>query len=195
MTNQVAVHEINYTHEYIWRSAMELQKHAELQLNESYYFLLPSLLMYFMAYEAFVNFCGVILLPKLWEDEKEQFKLSGIGGKLEAIVKGLPAFSWHKGQRPYQTINDIKSFRNLVSHGKVIKSNYIAEQDDNGHHFKFILPWDRYMTVEYVTRAKTDIKEFCQSLVIEIRKQPDCHSHEIYDAFDGSLSTAIGSAI
>ncbi|MEX2164006.1 MAG: hypothetical protein WD823_07160 [Sulfuricaulis sp.] len=186
-----SIEEEIYTHEYLWRSASRLLEHAEKQTEGSFYFLLPSLLISYMAFEAFVNFCGFVLLPELWKDEKKHFKGKGIEGKLDKIVTKLPDFSWRKGEPPYQRIRNLEDFRDIVSHGKVVATQYVAEWKKDGTHFQFMHYWDTYLSVEAVKRARVDIKSFCQSLLVELRKHSD-HLHLNFNAFEGSLASGTG---
>ncbi len=186
-----AVEEI-YTHEYLWRSSSELLIHGEK--DNSILQLLPALLMSFMAYEAFINYLGFVLLPELWKDEKENFKGKGIEGKLEAIISELPCFLWEKGQAPYQSINNLESFRNIVVHGKIQVNEYVAEQKEDGTHFQFQHAWDSYLSINSIKKFRKDIKEFCQSLTVEARKEHN-HLHLNYDAFNGSFGSAQSTSI
>ena len=126
-----------YTHEYLWRSSSRLLEQAEAQEDLSFYFLLPSLLVSFMAFEAFVNFCGFVIVPELWIEEKNNFKGKGIEGKLAAIVVRLPNFNWRKGEFPYQRIRNLENFRDIVAHGKVLTTQYVAEKKADGTQFQF----------------------------------------------------------
>lgn len=191
MERQISVKEEIYTHEHLWRSASRLLEHAEANKEVSFYFVLPSLLLSFMAYEAFVNFCGFVLYPELWKNEKAHFKGKGIEGKLEKIVAKLPGFSWRKGERPYQKLRHLEDFRDIVSHGKVVAKEYVAEQKEDGSHFQFKHSWDTYLSVEAVKSARGDIKLFCQSILVELRKQSE-HPQLTFDAFEGSLGHASG---
>jgi hypothetical protein len=191
MPNTVSIQEEIYTHEYLWRSGSRLVEQAAKEEDGSYYFLLPALLMSFVAFEAFVNFCGLVLLPELWTDEKKHFKGKGLDGKLEAIVAKLPDFSWRKGESPYQTIKDLETFRDLVAHGKVVANKYTAVRKEDGTHFQFDHLWDKYLSMATVTKARADIKSFCQSLLVELRKHSD-HLHLNFDAFEGSLASGTG---
>lgn len=198
MAKSCSVMEEIYTHEYLWRSASKLFTNARKSKHPSYHLLLPSLLMSFMAFEAFGNFCGFVLLPELWEEEKKHFKGKGVEGKLKVIVKNLPNFSWKKGEPPYLRIRKLEAFRDIVAHGKVAATQYVAEQKENASHFQFKHAWDFYLSVEAVKNARADIKSFCESLSIELRKVSD-HQHLTFKAFSGSLasgsSESIGSAI
>jgi hypothetical protein len=191
LPNLSTIEEEIYTHEHLWLSASRLLEHAEAQTEESFYFLLPSLLMSFMAFEAFVNFCGFVLLPALWKEEKKHFKGKGIEGKLDKIVARLPNFTWRKGEPPYQRIRNLEDFRDIVSHGKVVATQYVAERKEDGSHFQFKHSWDTYLSVDAVKSARADIKSFCQSLLVELRKHSD-HLHLNFDAFEGSLASGTG---
>ena len=193
MPDQSTIEEEIYTHEYLWRSASRLLDHAEAHAEGSFYFLLPSLLMSFMAFEAFVNFCGYALLPNLWSEEKKNFKGKGIEGKLEKIVAELPNFTWRKGESPYQRIRNLEDFRDIVSHGKVVTTQYVAERKEDGSHFQFKHSWDTYLSVDAVKSARADIKSFCQSLLVELRKHSD-HLHMNFNAFEGCLASGSGTS-
>ena len=52
-----------YTHEYLWRIANLMLTEAKLSENKAFYLLLSALLMYYMAFEAFINFSRVYSLP------------------------------------------------------------------------------------------------------------------------------------
>ena len=195
MPKLAQVEEEIYTHEYLWRSSSLLLDKARAEEQTSYHLLLPSLLMAFLAFEAFINFCGFVCHPELWKDEKRHFKGKGLEGKIEVLVAALPHFDWQKGQRPYQTIKRLETFRDIVAHGKVVASQYVAEQQEGGRHFSFKHVWDNYVSLSAVEDARADIKAFSQSLLIELRKVSD-HLHLNFDAFEGSLasggSTSIG---
>lgn len=188
MSISCSVEEEIYTHEYLWRSASLLLQKAGAEEQATYHFLLPALMMSFMAFEAFVNFCGFLLLPELWEEEKKHFKGKGIEGKLAAITDKLPNFSWRKGEPPYQKIKSLETFRDIVAHGKVLAIQYVGKQKLDGSHFRFKHAWDDYLTIGAVTEARAAIKSFSQTLLIELRKESD-HLHLNFDAFEGSLAS------
>jgi hypothetical protein len=178
MPELFSVKEEIYTHEYLWESATVLEQRLDVEATDAHYLLLPTLLTSIMAYEAFVNFCGFVLLPELWADEKKNFKGKGIEGKLEAIVEKLPLFDWRKGERPYQDITRLVAFRDIVAHGKVQSNEYETKQQTDATHFRFVHKWDEYLTIPAVKKARQDVKTFCQSLIIEMRKVSE-HSHVI----------------
>ena len=93
-----------------------------------------------MAFEAFVNFCGFVLLPELWQKERKHFQGKGIEGKLAVIAGKLPNFLWRKGELPYQRIKKLETFRDLVAHGKVVATQYVTEQKEDGSHFNSSTP-------------------------------------------------------
>lgn len=188
------VEEEIYTHEYLWRSSTVLLDRSRTEAQASYHLLLPALLMAFLAFEAFINFCGFVRCPDLWRDEKKHFKGKGLEGKIEVIVGALPDFRWCKGQRPYQTIRTLEAFRSAVAHGKVIASQYIAEAQEGGGHFSFSHVWDNYISPSAVEAARTDIKAFSQSLVLALRKVSE-HPHLNFDAFEGSLASGSASSV
>ena len=191
--NDVHIDEEIYTHEYLWRSASKLLEHAEVQGEARSYFLLPALLVSYMALDAFVNFCGFVLLPELLREEKTHFKGKGIDGKIEKIVEKLPTFEWKKGEPPYHRIKTLENFRDIASHGKVVTTQYVTEQKEDGSHFQFKHLWDTYLSVDAVNTARADIKSFGQSLLVVLRQHSD-HPRLNFDAFEGCLASGSGKS-
>lgn len=190
MANTVVKEEI-YTHEYLWRSSTELLDRAGEDAAD-YRYLIPALLMAFLACEAFVNFLGHVLAPTLWADEKRHFKRKGLEGKLEAIARKLPSFNWDKGKPPYQSVKKLEAYRDMVAHGKVVDSRYVTDRRDDGTHFRFQHPWDEYLSVSSVDKAREDIKAFSNTLLVAARQVSD-EPHLVFDAYEGSLGQGTGS--
>jgi len=181
-----------FTHEYLWRSSSALAEIVESTQATSHHFIIPALVMTLMAFEAFVNFCGFVLLPDIWKNEREEFRGKGIEGKLTAIAERLPNFEWRKGEDPYQSIKRLFTLRNLVAHGEVYANKYDVEHDEGGEDFRWNHPWDTYLTTESVAKAREDVRSFCQSIVEAMRDESD-HPHIIHhDAFMGPLGSGFG---
>jgi hypothetical protein len=199
MTNKHQVDELVFTHEMLWRSSHALEKHLKSAPDDRN-LLIPALLTTFLAYEAFVNFCGFALRPDLWENERDNFRNIGLEGKLEKIVEKVPHFTWDKGRKPYQTIKKMQRFRDIATHGKVQRNEYITTDQPNGKHFCFQHDWDVFLTSNNFMNARRDVKQFCQTLVEAIRDlveqdmflDDDIHDHFIFDAFEGPLASGSG---
>lgn len=188
-----AVFEEIYTHEYLWRIANLMLTEAKLSEKKAFYFLLSALLMYYMAFEAFINFSGYILFPAVWENEKNYFKGKGdsIEAKISKLLEKLKDFDWQKGKRPYQNIKKLKKFRDVVAHGKVKAYQYEANSTDDGSHIRWEHDWDKFISQKEVEIFMYDIKAFCQSLLESMRNKSD-HLHLNHDAFEGPLGFSTG---
>ncbi|MGH8560269.1 MAG: hypothetical protein ACRESZ_23020 [Methylococcales bacterium] len=117
MVKLCAVEEEIYTHEHLWRSSSALVERLRVESEDSHHLLIPALLTTLLAYEAFINFCGFIFLPHLWQDEKKNLKGKGLEAKVELIAAQLPHFIWVKGEQPYQNVKRLEAFRDLAAHG------------------------------------------------------------------------------
>jgi hypothetical protein len=197
MSKKTSVYEEIYTHEYLWRAAELVLEEAtlneKLDARKSFYFCLLALLMSYMAFEAFINFCGYILFQKEWSDEKNYFKGKGdvIEAKISKLIEKLDDFEWDRGRRPYQSIKTLKNYRDMLSHGKVKTSLYEAIRKEDGSHIKWIHDWDDFISIKKVNKFMYDIKAFCQSLLVSMRKRSN-HLHLRHDAFEGPLAFSTG---
>ena len=187
MSKFCIVEEELYSHESLWRSSTALAARLGKDLDDSHHLLIPALLTTFLAYEAFINFAGHVLLPNLWADEKKNFKGKGTEGKLGAICRALPAFSWRKGESPYKKVHQLEAFRDLVAHGKVVVTRYKTIQQRDGSHFRFEHTWDEYLSEVSALEARAHVQAFCQALVVALRQVSD-HPHLVFNAFEGSVA-------
>ena len=187
MTKLCIVEEELYSHESLWRSSTALTSRLGEDSDDSHHLLIPALLTTFLAYEAFINFAGHVVLPDLWADEKKNFKGKGIEGKLGKIVGAIPSFQWKKGESPYQNVRQLEVFRDLVAHGRVVVTKYKTIQQRDGSHFRFEHTWDEYLSQTSVLTARRDVQAFCQTLLVALRAVSD-HSHLIFNAFEGSVA-------
>jgi hypothetical protein len=187
MSKLCIVDEELYSHESLWRSSTALASRLGEDVDDSHHLTIPALLMAFLAYEAFVNFAGHVVLPCLWADERKSFKGKGIEGKLSAIVGALPSFNWKKGEPPYQNVHQLETFRDLVAHGKVVVTRYKTIQQRDGSHFRFEHTWDEYLSEASVLEARRDVQAFCQSLVVALRQVSD-HPHLLFNVFEGPVA-------
>ena len=191
MQDRHTVEEEIFTHEYLWRSSIALADIVKSTKATSHHLIIPALVMTLMAFEAFVNFCGFVLLPDVWMNEKEEFQGKGIEGKLTAIDGRLPKFEWCKGKDPYQSVKQLFKLRDLVAHGKVYANTYHPQRDEDPRDYRWNHPWDTYLTPESVVKAREDVRSFCQSVIVAMRDESD-HLHLIHDAFTGPLASGIG---
>ena len=177
-----------FAHEYLWRSSTALAKRLDGDAEDTHHLQLPALLTTILAFEAFVNFAGFVLLPKRWKDEKTSFKGRGINGKLEEIVARLPGFEWKKGENPYQNIQSLLKFRDLSAHAKVDLAEYKTDQSGGPSRFLFESEWEKFLSIENIHHARENVSEFCQSLTVAMREVDD-HYHLGFDAFKGPLAS------
>ena len=188
--NHIVEEEI-FTHEYLWRSASALAQLVDADEDANHHLIIPALVITVMAFEAFVNFCGFILLPERWANEREEFRGQGVDGKIASIAERLPNFDFRTGHEPYQSIGKLFAFRDLVAHGKVHASTYETQRQEDGRHFRGEHPWDSYLSREAIAKARSDVRSFCQQLVIAMRDKSD-HLHLFHDAFEGPLASGSG---
>ncbi len=193
------VDEIIFTHEILWRSSNALEDFTKNKPDDTR-LLIPLLLSTFLAYEAFINFCGMALLPDLWEDEKKHFRGKDIEFKLGKLYEKIKIFKWEKDRRPYQTVRELQRFRNIAVHGKVKRNKYFTSPQPDGRNFRFEHDWDQFLTTDKVCLARSDTKQFCQILLESIRTyaeqellDDEISDHFLFDAFEGPLASGSSS--
>ena len=184
-----------FPHERLWRSSTALFSRLELGEEEFHEFRLPTLLSAVLAFEAFVNFCGLSVRPDLWSDERTRLKGATLEDKLCRILERVPSFSWKKGEAPYQNVARQLNFRDLVVHGKVQQRTYETDAPDaSWPEIDWSHEWDPYLEVAAIKRAREDIREFAESILVALRRTSN-YPHVISPAFAGPLASAEGHEI
>jgi len=171
------------THMYLWNGCKELVKMGDevskQKEHRSLYYHMAGNLMAYLTYEAYLNFVGLRLLPKVWKNEREFFgrgKYRGIEGKLQLILEkcGIPTID--KGRRPYQTIAKLGNLRDFLVHGKPWIYGKIVEygEDEKPDMFpdKFIY---QECSPESAHHAAADVKKFIEYLHEWVLKKQSYH--------------------
>jgi len=198
MTKTKRIKGTAYPHEYLWRSSSRSLTMAETSDGEQYYLLMQSLLISYLAFEAFINFLGQCLDPEAWKDEKAFFNQPnyyGIEGKIKRLAEKLPTFVFKKGERPYQVIEQVRKFRTLLVHGKPYHFEKVEEVAVDGSETDmFEFNWDDYLSLENVTISRESIKEFCELLRSKAHDISE-DLHLFHRAFEGPLAHSEGETM
>jgi len=111
-----------HTHKILWASAKVNFNLAEKDINNRKYLYLSSMVMQFFAFEAYLNYIGVLIADDVWAREREFFSrepFQGTLGKYVFLAKLLllpkPNFSRGNGQ-VLKLLNEI---RDTAAHGRL----------------------------------------------------------------------------
>ena len=112
--------------------------------------------------EGLINFVGAEKVPE-WK-ERDSF-----GNKMKAIAA---AIGWpvNEGIEPFITINQLKSIRDSMAHGKPI---LIKRSESSREALKRDMraPWDDYLTVDFTLHAFRQVKSFEEGLLVAAKTE------------------------
>lgn len=154
-----------YPHRTLWICAKTLFKTARNESKGAKYPDMAACLMAYFAYEAYLNLLISRLDKDTWEKERAFFskgKYQGIEGKLRWISEKCGAFTWDKGDRPYQTIAKMAKLRDRMAHGKPYQFSSTTEHSEDEEPDWW--PRDAYHDVrpEFVSEVIQDFEEFME---------------------------------
>jgi hypothetical protein len=194
MGRRFEVKESIFTHRFLWKSSSALAKLLEADEAANQHLIIPALVATAMAFEAFVNCCGIFLLPEQWANEREEFRGQGIEGKLAAIAGRVPQFEIRKGEEPYQSIRKLIDFRDAIAHGKVQRYRYEMGSLDN---WRDLTTWELpnggkvSLSREGLEKARSNVLSYCDGLWVAMRDLHDVSNglrlELLHSAFDGPL--------
>ena len=186
-----------FTHKILWQCCLMQIETARRRKRGAQYFHMSAMLMAYLTYEAYINFLGERLAPDEWAKEREFFRkepYQGIEGKLKLISEKSFIVGIEKGKRPYQTIINLKKFRDFLSHGKPNKySKTIQHTRDNmpplfGNYDKI----DSLVTPEQAEIAVEDVEEFIRFLHEQVKKINKFDTPDSWIMQDSPLNGALG---
>jgi hypothetical protein len=90
-----------YLHKSAWCVVGRQLKYAEANPRGALYDDLVAMMFGFHCIEGFLNFVGDKIAHDLWKDEKDEFKHTGIDGKIAAICMRCGLNQPDTGRRPY----------------------------------------------------------------------------------------------
>jgi len=166
----MTIHEVEgqvFTHQHLWNSAKLLLSQPETQSPNDGYFLMAGMLMAYFTYEAYLNLVGPHIHRVAWKNEREFFSKDpyrGTEGKLNLVCERL-GIKIDRGQRPYQTIHELKRLRDFLAHGKPQFYAYEVEveQEQTADLFRDITIY-KMVTRDKADRALKDTEEFLEYL-------------------------------
>ena len=123
--------------------------------------------MAYLTYEAYINFLGDRVAPEAWKNERDFFNCDpyrGIAGKLKKISEVCHIQNLKKGERPYQTIIELYSLRDYLSHGKPDKYETQIKHSRRNEPSLFHSNLYQLVTPEKMKRALEDVKVFIEFL-------------------------------
>ena len=166
----MTIHEVageGYTHQLIWNSAQLLMSQPETKTPNDGYFRIAGMVMAYFTYEAYLNLIGPHIDPEAWKNEREFFSKSpyrGTDGKLKKVCEKLE-IKIERGQRPYQTVRELKYLRDFLAHGKLEAYTYEIEvkEGETTDMFRDLSIYEM-ITREKADRALKDMEAFLEDL-------------------------------
>lgn len=110
-----------YLHKETWRVVKRQFDRPEDSRTGAMYDDLVAMVFVSHTLEGYLNFIGDKILPALWKNERDEFKKTGITGKLTAILAECGLEPFEKGHRPYSTVTALEKLRDNIAHPKTHK--------------------------------------------------------------------------
>ena len=193
------IHGELFTHRLLWRCCTKQMEAARAREEDASHFHLTAMLMAYFTYEAYLNFLGDCVAPKIWRNERNYFSKEphrGTEGKLRKLA-AICGFDVETGKRPHQTIVDLEQLRDFVAHGKPDK--YDATVRHHPGREPRMFGYDtlsKRVTQEKAERAIADVEKFieclherCRESVRDLRYGPKALKGSLGYSSAGTLET------
>lgn len=166
----------HFLHRELWRVVEHQVEQAMVTMRGSFYDLLPAKVFCLFTLEAYLNWVGVRLDPKLWADERNYFRkepFRGLMGKLRKVIElvGIPEAVADK--KLYETVKNLKDFRDQISHTQPKPFNHSHDHNDHGRPMLFDRSLEGAVELECVKRTMDDIERIIELIHSYARKKVD----------------------
>ena len=118
---------VSFAHRLLWDSSQRHLTIAQERPDDSWMLHLSAGLLAAAAYEAYLNYLGLEILPDVWADERIAFSTEpyrGIEGKLKRIAEEIEWSLPSKSLRPLSGVVELQSLRDKMVHAKPKKETY-----------------------------------------------------------------------
>jgi hypothetical protein len=184
-----------HTHRVLWSACQRQLEHANKVKKGSWYFYLPAMLMAYFVFEAYINYLGERLAPKLWEDERNHFRKPpyvGTSGKFLKLCEIHNVTFPEKGERPYQSIKTLKNLRDIIAHGKPEKYDLTVQHPDDKNPTIIKSKLNEIITAKNAERTIGDLEVLIDSINEEFYRSVGPGIISEYP-LKGPLAMAIGT--
>lgn len=156
-----------YIHNDLSNAAYHFKKAVEARLVEGNregiaFEIMACLSMLAFSFEARINFLGAKLFQDKWK-ERQAFN-NKVGQVINKVKLGLP-----ENERPYTSIEKLKTFRDSIAHGKpcTIEVDEVVEveYDDLDRVVDLSAGWEDFCTESVMNEVYDDIEEIWQLLL------------------------------
>lgn len=148
-----------YLHKSVWCVVQRQLDYAAANPKGALYDDLVAMAFAFHTLEGYLNYVGGKIAPDLWSDEKEQFRESGVIGKLKALCERCGLATPDFGKRPYGTVSELKKLRNAMAHPRPQEIGGTVEYDERNPPPLFPKSYlAKFVSHEKALRARDDVK-------------------------------------
>ncbi len=179
---QTGIQKTVYTYNYLWVTGHNALLQAKTTELGSFYNLITTMLFSAFCLEAYFNHVGE---QKIQSWDLIEKCLQPIK-KLELLSRTI-GLKVDKSCRPFQTIDDIFKFRNIMVHGKTEQVEFNNEQNllDGEDPVFPEITWKKWITLENAQRFLDD----AEKMVVEIHKAAKMRGHP-FTVMESSITGA-----
>lgn len=182
-----------YNHRILWAAAERNLRLATSSNEDAKFFALGAMVLFFAAFEGYLNWLGIRIAPEVWEGEKQFFSSSsfqGTLGKYRFLAKILCLPNPDPSKRPFQTAKNLHKLRDMVAHPKAETGERLVKFTE-GHfppHYQSEL--EKKVSPEAAGRAKDDIEKLAEELH---RKAKQAYSSNVHES--NAFGTLLGTEV
>jgi hypothetical protein len=177
-----------YLHKDTWRVVKRQFDRPEDSRKGALYDDLVAMVFSFHTLEGYLNFVGDKISPQLWKNEREEFKKTGILGKLAAVLDRCELEPFEKSGRPYATVKALKKLRDSIAHPKTHKPKTTTVYSEGKKRPLFPKTYlETLVSHEKAARARDDVRFIVDRIqAAAVAKFPDLNLGS--DGLEGVLS-------
>ncbi|MFZ3320753.1 MAG: hypothetical protein WA190_00165 [Usitatibacter sp.] len=187
----------HFLHKELWRVVDRQIAHSERFEQGSLYDDMIAMVFAFHALEAYLNYVGELLAPGIWKTEREFFSKQpyrGFDGRFRKVLELCEIAEPSREARPHSTVWLLKSFRDLIAHGKPEHISHIVTHAAGEYVPRMQTILQTLVTKENTYRARDDILSVANEIHGAAKPKIKDNWFGAAGPFEGALGYATGSS-
>lgn len=165
----------DYLHKYVWEVVKRQIRHAAANPNGATLDYLVAMTFESHALEGYANYLGERIAPDLWENERDQFRGTGLKGKLSALYQMCGLSPLEMGRRPGATVGRLTQLRDAIAHPRTVVHEASRKYAEDEEPFPFPPTYlSRTVSASLAVQGMEDVGKIVEELHAAAReKHPD----------------------
>lgn len=156
-----------YNHRILWSTACKNLKLALEVPGDQMFFSLASMLLFYFAFEGYLNWIGDLIVPEVWKKERDFFSrepYQGTLGKYLFLCRMLGLPLPEASQGAFQRVKELQQLRDMAVHPRAERGRRAVKLAEGYFPPIYRRRLEEKVSLRKAEHAKKDLNSLCDEL-------------------------------